>query len=188
MKKETILVALFLFPLFGFARNFHFVYLRVDESMEISEVKKQISSLKDLIQGDDFVLYYSNSKKVMEADSYDEKELFGLVGEQMTSYDITIPDEIEIISGLFEKYLQAEFDESHRLVSPLYNQITLDFITGKDFLAKGYQDEILARGILVNNLLDFDMQINFYPAGADYSFVEFDPLYKIKHKINVKSL
>lgn len=188
MKRLVLLAVFLLFAGLGFARDWHFVYLRVDKSMKPDSVKRQIEQFAPVFRQGDFVLYYSNTKREMDAQTYDEQELFGWVSEQGASYEITPYQELDTISVLLEKYFEPELDENHRVYSRRYNRLVFDFIVGKDFLDNNYLNEILARGILINGLNDVDMQINFFPFGSDYQKVELDSLYQIRHQINIKNL
>ena len=177
----------------SFAQNFHFVYLRLDNSMNIDLVKEQITKLKSEFQDGNFVLFYSNEKTAMDAKNWNEKKLFGLIGEQMASNAITIPNEIDTISDYLENYLQLGFKESEngekRLYSKKYSSMSFDFLVGNDFVKKyKYQDEILAQTIIINSLSDFNFRINFYPCGADYSDIKFDSQYSINKKVTIKNL
>lgn len=188
MKRLVLLAVFWLSASAGFARDWHFVYLRIDNAMEAGSVKRQIERFALIFRQGDFVLYYSNAKRVMDAQTYDEQELFGLVSEQMSSYDITLYQELDMISGLLEKYFEPELDENHQVYSRRYDRLVFDFIVGKDFLDKDYPNDILARSILINSLMEADMQINFYPCGSDYQRVELNSLYLIKHQINIENL
>lgn len=188
MKRLVFLTVFLLSVSLVFARDGHFIYLRIDNSMEAGLVKRQIERFAPIFRQGDFVLYYSNAKRVMDAQTYDEQELFGLVSEQMSSYDITLYQELDMISVLLEKYFELELDGNHQVYSRQYNRLVFDFIVGKDFLDKDYPNDILARGILINSLDEIDMQFNFYPCGSDYQKVELNPLYQIKHQINIANL
>ena len=172
----------------AFARDGYFIYLRIDNSMETGLIKRQIERFAPIFRQGDFVLYYSNAKQAMDAQTYDEQELFGLVSEQMSSHDITLYQELDTISALLEKYFELELDGNHQVYSRRYNRLVFDFIVGKDFLDKDYPNDLLARGILINGLNEIDMRINFYPCGSDYQKVELNPLYQIKHQINIENL
>jgi hypothetical protein len=185
MKKVAILVINLFFALSCYAKDFHFVYVRIDDSMNIEMVKDQIRILKNEFQNEDFVLYYSNYQMSMNATNYSEKELFGLINEQMSSSAITLFDEINKIGELFDRYLNVEFDENERLISTKYSQIIFNCIVGDNFVEDKYQDEVFARSILINSLNDFNLQINFYPCGAKYFDVKFSNQYNINN-INIR--
>ncbi|MDR1372929.1 MAG: hypothetical protein LBJ17_07445 [Dysgonamonadaceae bacterium] len=187
-KKIFLTIGILLVSLTISAKDFHFVYLRIDDSMDIELVKERIRDLTSEFENKDFVLYYSNHKATMDAENFSEKELLGLINEQMSSSAITLSNEVADIAEVLEKYLQAEFDENNRLVSPKYSQITLNCIVGDNFVENKYQDEVFARSIVVNSLSDFPLQINFYCCGARYSDVKFSNQYKLSKEINIKSI
>ena len=106
MKQLILLLLSVLFSTTSFASDLHFIYIRLDNSMDIEKLKTQIEKLKNSFSGDDFIVYYSNDNITMDKKSWDKNKLFGQINSQNSSIAISIPDELESISIPLEKYLQ----------------------------------------------------------------------------------
>ena len=155
------------------AIDLHFIYIRLDNSMDGEKLKTQIEKLKNSFKDSDFILYYSNEKTTMDKESWDKNKLFAKINSQNSSAAISIPDEIETISILLENQLEEES----------YSAIHFDFFVGNDFFNNNYQDMLLARMLIVNGFLKskYAVSLQYFPCGATYNSekVKFKPEYKI---------
>ena len=128
------------------------------------------------LTNDYFGLYYSNSRVIMDAENWDQSELFGLISEQMSSvYETT--EDATIISENLEKHIPFQFNNDKKLSSQKCDSLFFDFLVGNTFIENHYQEDVLARSIIISSLKDFDLQVTFYPCGADYSSLKANPLY-----------
>jgi hypothetical protein len=179
------------------AKNFHFAYIRLDHSMDNDKLKEQIHTWKDRYSHSNFVLFYSNAGKIMDTETWNERELFGLISNQSSSIAISVKDEFETLSLLLEQYLKMEIAKDNgdcrKIVSTLhYKTIFIDCFVGAGFFAGDYQNTLLAKLIFANSLnqSDFEINVSYYPCGAYYNTetVQFDPVYSINNKPNVEDL
>jgi hypothetical protein len=181
MKQITMLLISALFSTISFAKDLHFIYVRLDNSMDIEILKTQIGKLKSSFYGDNFILYYSNENTTMDNQSWDKNKLFGQISSQNSSIAISIPDELESISVPLENHLQEES----------YSAIYFDCFVGNDFFDNNFQDILLARMLIVNNLIQSKYNVSFlyYPCGATYNQekVKFNPEYNINLKTKIIS-
>jgi len=174
MKKIVILLLSVLLSTTSFSKDLHFIYIRLDNSMDPEKLKTQIEKLKNSISGNDFIVYYSNENTTMDSQSWDLDKLFGLISTQNSSIAISIPDEVESISVPLEKQLQEES----------YDSIYFDCFVGNEFFDNNFQDMLLARMLIVNSLIHSKYRISllYYPSGASYNLekIKFNPEYNIR--------
>ena len=173
MKQFIILLISVLFSATSFAKDLHFIYVRLDSSMDTEKLKTQIEKLKNSFSGSDFIMYYSNENTTMDKQSWDRNKLFGLISSQNSSIAISIPDELESISVPLENHLQEES----------YTAIHFRCFVGSEFFDKKFHDMLLARMLIVNSLLQsvYSVSIQYYPCGASYNQekIKFNPEYNI---------
>jgi len=173
MKQLIVLLISVLFSTTSFAKDLHFIYVRLDNSMDTEKLKAQIEKLKTGFSGSDFILYYSNENTTMVNQSWDRNKLFGQISSQNSSIAISIPDELESISVPLEKHLQEES----------YSAVYFDCFVGNEFFDNNFQDTLLASMLIVNSLLQskYNVSILYYPCGAAYNRekIKFNPEYNI---------
>jgi hypothetical protein len=195
MKKKLLLLLLVLFSASAFAKEFHFIYIRLDHSMDKDVLKEEIMKLKSEYANSDFVLFYSNEKVVMDTETWDEKELSGLISHQISTLAISVSEELEFISELLGKYLQLEIVKDtfglKKIVSKLdYDLINFDCFVGDDFFNNDYQNSLLSRMLFVNSLNQegFNVDIFYYVCGASYDkeTIKFNSQYTIKKEPKIK--
>jgi len=181
MKQLIIIFISVLFSITSFAKDLHFIYVRLDISMDTEKIKTQIEKLVPSISGNDFILYYSNENTTMDERSWDRNKLFGLISGQNSSIAISIPDELENISVPLEKQLQRES----------YNAVVFDCFVGDNFFDNDFQDMLLARMLIVNGLIPskYSISIRYYPCGASYNQekTRFNPEYNINFTTKIIS-
>jgi len=174
MKQSIIILISVLFSTTSFAKDLHFIYVRLDNSMDSEKLKTQIEKLKTGFSDNDFILYYSNENTTMDEQSWDRNKLFGQISGQNSSIAISIPDELENISAPLEKQLQRES----------YSAVIFDCFVGDNFFDNDFQDMLLARMLIVNGLIQskYTVSIWYYPCGATYNQekIKFNPEYNIK--------
>jgi len=173
MKQFIILLISILFSATSFAKDLHFIYVRLDYSMDTEKLKAQIEKLKTGFSDSDFIVYYSNENTTMDKQSWDRNKLFGQISSQNSSIAISIPDEIESISIPLEKQLQEES----------YSAVYFDCFVGNEFFEKKFQDSLLARMLIVNSLIQskYSVSLQYYPCGATYTEkkIKFNTEYNI---------
>jgi len=173
MKQLIVLFISILFSATSFAKDLHFIYIRLDFSMDTEKLKAQIEKLKNSFTSDDFILYYSNENTTMDQQSWDRNKLFGQISSQNSSIAISIPDELESISVPLEKQLQEES----------YSAVFFNCFVGNEFLDKKFQDTLLARMLIVNSLTQskYSVSLMYYPCGATYNEkqIKFNSEYSI---------
>jgi len=173
MKKLIILLISVLYSTTSFAGDLHFIYVRLDNSMNTEILKTQIEKLKNSFSGSDFILYYSNENTTMDKQSWDRNMLFGQISSQNSSIAISIPDELESISVPLEKQLQEE----------TYNAVYFDCFVGNEFFDKNFQNLLFARMLIVNSLMQskYSVSLQYYPCGATYKEkqIKFNSEYNI---------
>jgi len=181
MKQMIVLIMSVMFSATSFAKDLHFIYVRLDNSMNPEILKAQIEKLIDSFSGSDFIMYYSNENTTMDKRSWDKNKLFGQISNQNSSIAISIPDEIESISVPLEKHLQEES----------YSNIYFNCFVGNDFFEKKFQDVLLARMLIVNSLLrsKYQVSLHYYPCGAIYNEkqIKFSPEYNINLTVKIIS-
>ncbi|GHU79754.1 hypothetical protein FACS1894145_4580 [Bacteroidia bacterium] len=181
MKHLTVLLISILFSAVSFAKDLHFIYIRLDNSMDTEILETQIEKLKTGFANSDFVLYYSNENTTMDKQSWDSNNLFSLINAQNSSIAISIPDEIENISLPLENQLQEES----------YSTIYFDCFVGSSFFDNNYQDMLLARMLLVNSLIqsEYEVSLRYFPCGAAYTAqkTKFNSEYNIHLKTKIIS-
>ena len=134
MKRLIILLISVLVSATSFAKDLHFIYIRLDNSMDTEKLKTQIEKLKNKFNGN-FIVYYSNENTTMDQQSWDRNKLFGQISSQNSSIAISIPDEIESISIPLEKQLQEES----------FSSVCFYCFVGNEFFDKNFQNILLAR-------------------------------------------
>ena len=173
MKQLTILLICVLFSATSFAKDLHFIYIRLDNSMDREKLKTQIEKLKTGFSDNDFIVYYSNENTTMDKQSWDRNQLVGLINSQNSSIAISIPDELENISVPLEKQLQEES----------YTTVYFECFVGNEFFNNNFQDMLIARMLIVNSLLqsEYSVLLQYYPCGATYNRekITFNPEYNI---------
>ena len=173
MKQLIILLISALLSTTSFAQDLHFIYVRLDNSMDTEKLKAQIEKLKDSFSGSDFIVYYSNENTTMNKQSWDKNKLFGLINSQNSSIAISIPDELESISVPLEKQLQEGS----------YSAVYFNCFVGSEFFDNNFQDMLLARMLIVNSLIQsqYNVSLQYYPCGATYNQekIKFNPEYNI---------
>jgi len=173
MKRLIILIISVFFSTTSFAKDLHFLYVRLDNSMDTEKLKAQIETLKDSFSSNDFIVYYSNENTTMDKRSWDGNKLFGQISSQNSSIAISIPDELESISVPLEKHLQEES----------YSAIYFECFVGNEFFDNHFQDMLFARMLIVNSLVQstYNVLLQYYPCGATYNqeTIKFNPEYNI---------
>ena len=173
MKQFIILLISALLSTTSFSKDLHFIYARLDNSMETEILKTQIEKLINSFSDGNFIVYYSNENTTMDKRSWDVNILFEQIGTQNSSVAISIPDELENISVPLEDHLQ----------SASYDAIYFYCFVGSDFFDNNFQNELLARMLTVNNLLqsNYHLSLSYYPCGAAYNSnkTKFNPEYNI---------
>ena len=173
MKQLITLLISAVFSVTSFAKDLHFVYVRLDNSMNTETLKTQIEKLKTGFSGSDFIVYYSNENTTMDKQSWDRNKLFGQINSQNSSIAISIPDELESISVPLEKQLQRE----------TYSAVYFDCFVGSEFFDNNFQDMLLARMLIVNGLIqsEYSVSLLYYPCGVTYSQekIKFNSEYNI---------
>ena len=173
MKKLLIMLIGVSFLSTSFAKDLHFIYVRLDNSMDTEKLKAQIEKLKNSFSDGEFIVYYSNENTTMDKQSWDKNKLFGQISSQNSSIAISIPDELESISVPLENQLQEES----------YSAVYFDCFVGDEFFENNFQDQLLARMLIVNSLLQskYSVSIQYYPSGATYKQekIKFNPEYNI---------
>jgi len=181
MKQVIIFLISVLFSVNSFAGDLHFIYIRLDHSMDTEILKTQIEKVNAGFSGSDFIVYYSNGNTTMNNQSWDKNKLFGLISSQNSSIAISIPDELENISVPLEKQLQ---DES-------YNAIYFDCFVGSEFFDNDFQNTLLARMLIINSLVQskYSISLQYYPCGATYNQdkIKFNPEYNMNIKTKIIS-
>ena len=180
MKQLIILLISVLVSATSFAKDLHFIYVRLDNSMDTEMLKAQIEKLKTGLSGSDFILYYSNEITTMNNQSWDRDKLFEQINSQNSSIAISIPDELENISVPLERQLQRES----------YSATHFHFFVGNEFFNNDFQDTILARMLIVNSLIQskYDVSLQYYPGGATYRQEKnINPEYNINLKTKIIS-
>jgi len=182
MKQLIILLISVLFAVASYANSLHFVYVRLDNSMNTETLKKQIEKLKNSFSDSDFIVYYSNESTAMDKQSWDRNKLFGQINSQNSSLAVSIPDELENISVHLENYLH----------SASYNDVTFHFFVGNEFFNNSHQDMLLARLLIVNSLTQpkYSVTLQYYPCGATYNQekMKFNPEYNINLQTKIISV
>jgi len=176
MKHFIILLISILFSVSCCAQELHFIYVRLDISLMDAELlQEQIEKLKNSFSDSDFIVYYSNENTTMNRFSWDQDLLFGQINRQNSSIAISIPDECENISVPLEQHLQEK----------TYNNLYFHCFVSSDFLNCNYQDEILARVLITNSLIQpkYSIFIHYYPCGASYTYEKTK--FKSEYNINV---
>ena len=173
MKQLVLFFVSVLFSVTSFAKDLHFIYIRLDNSMDTEKLKTQIEKLKTGLSGGDFIVYYSNENTTMDKQSWDKNQLFRQISSQNSSIAISIPDELENISVPLEEQLQKES----------YSTIVFDCFVGNEFFDNNFQNTLIARMLIVNGLLKskYNVSLLYYPCGATYNQekIKFNPEYNI---------
>lgn len=194
-KKLFIIVVAVFLSLSCFTKDFHFVYIRLDNSMDKDIFKEQIVKLKTTFTNSDFVLFYSNAEIVMDVQTWNQQELFGLISNQSSSVAVSVFDELENISVLLEKYLQMEIIEDDFGMKQIkskfdYESISFDCFIGEEFFDNDKQNSLFARMLFANSLnqQNYNVDIFYYPCGANYTdeIVKFNSQYSINKKSEIK--
>lgn len=179
------------------ANDFHFAYIRIDNSMDNDLVKEQIHRWKERYSKDKFVLFFSNSGKTMDAENWNESELFGLISNQSSSISISVKDELETLSILLEKYLKLEISQDDngflRVVSTLkYKSLSFDNFVGNSYFLNDHHNVLLSKLLITNSLnkTDFAVDVFYYPCGAGYEekTIQFNSTYSIRTKPYIETL
>ena len=173
MKQFLIILISVFFSTTSFANDLHFIYVRLDNSMDSEKLKAQIEKRINSFSGSDFIVYYSNENTTMDNQSWDRNKLFGQISSQNSSISISIPDELESISVPLEQQLQAES----------YSAVCFHCFVGSEFFDNNYQNMLIARMLIVNSLIQsaYSVSIQYYPSGATYNQEKttFSPEYNI---------
>ena len=181
MKQFIILLVSVLVSTTSFAKDLHFIYVRLDNSMDTEKLKAQIEKLKTGFSDGDFILYYSNENTTMDKQSWDRNKLFEQISGQNSFIAISIPDELENISVPLEKLLQRES----------YSAVYFECFVGSEFFDNNFQDTLLARMLIVNSLTEseYNVSLRYYPSGATYNRekIKFNPEYNINLKTTIIS-
>ena len=179
MKQLLILLISVLVSTTSFAKDLHFIYIRLDNSMDTEKLKAQIEKLKDGFSDGDFIVYYSNENTTMDKQSWDRNKLFEQISSQNSSIAISLPDELENISVPLEKLLQRES----------YSAVYFECFVGSEFFDNNFQDTLLARMLIVNSLIqsEYPVSLRYYPGGAAYNRekIKFNPEYNINLKTTI---
>lgn len=195
---RTVLIVCML-SLFGAisAKDLHFAYIRIDNSMDNDLIKEQLNKWEERYSNDDFVVYYSNSGKTMNASNWNKNELFQLISNQSSSISISIIDELETLSQLLEKHLKMDISEDkngfrHITSTSNYESISFDNFVGESYFSNDYHNILLSKLIIVNSLnqTNFSVDVFYYPCGADYEekTIQFNSAYSINTKPNIETL
>ena len=182
MKKFIIILVSVLFSATSFAKDLHFIYIRLDNrSMNTEKLKAQIEKLKNGFSGSDFIVYYSNENTTMDKQSWDKNILFGQISNQTSSIAISIPDEVESISVPLENHLREKS----------YSAVYFECFVGNDFFDNNFQNVLFARMLIVNSLLQskYSVSFRYYPCGAtcNQEKIKFNPEYNINLKPKIIS-
>ncbi len=173
-----------------FARDFQFVYIRFDNSMSKSQLLQTITNLKNTFSdSEEFIIYYSNAQIIMDARSWNEADLYGIIMEQMSYSAISIPDETEKISELLEKYLKLNFEgqgiNKKVLSQENFSTIKFNLLVGSEFVFSKNPNGLLARVFITNSLnkSNIDLNLCYYPCGSVYTEndLQFNSLYQLNN-------
>lgn len=163
--------------------------------MDKDLLKEEILQLKNSFEGkSDYALFYSNAKEIMDMQSWNQQNLFGLISNQSSSVAFSVFEELDAISVMIEKYLQMEIsedDNGYKMISSKleYESISFDCFVGDNFFDNNQQNTLIARMLFANSLnqQNFNVDVFYYPCGALYSdeTIKFDSKYSINNKTEI---
>lgn len=192
MKKSLIFIILFV-HFFGFAysKDFHFIYVAVDKTIQYELLNYKLSQLIGEIdkKGEDFVLFYSNAYPKLVVDKVSEIESVKLQIANIATYTAIDPfDELSQFISIFQEKevckVEKDTTVNQLTVKPLgmYHSIVFDVFVGNTFFKQGFHNSLLAKFLFASDLhhKDFNVDIIYYNSSTivlDLAMVKFNELY-----------
>jgi hypothetical protein len=155
------------------AKDFHFVYIALDNTMDFSQVNQKLNSLKNQIRNnnEDFILLFSNSyPKTITSKLNEIDDIQREIANTASFTAIDVPEELNIFLKIFEDnevcQVVRDTTENKLRIMPKgdYKAISLDFFVGDDFFDSDYNNNLLAKFLFASDLQlkDFNVDIYYY--------------------------
>lgn len=117
----------------------HFMYIQQDNSVSTSKLITEINCCMSQYQKEKYVVYYSDVKPmVMDQTNYNWSYLENAISTQNSTVSISTLKELNSVSEILERYN--------------YSEIDLHCFVGSEFFENGYQNSLIARLLIVNEL------------------------------------
>lgn len=192
MKKALILI-IFVVHFVGcvYSKDFHFIYIVVDKTMQYELINDKLSKLIYEIdnEGEDFVLLYSNAYPKLVVDKVSEIESIKLQIANIATYTAIDPsDELSKFVSIFQDKeickVEKDTTDNQLSIKPLgmYHSIVFDVFVGDSFFKQGFHNSLLAKFLFASDLhlKDFNVDIIYYNSSSillDLTKVKFNELY-----------
>lgn len=176
MKKTIFIILSVLFVAFSpkaqGQKTLYVGYVCQDESVSVDRMIKNIQDFVRQHKNDDFVILYNDNTKtlVMDNKTINESELVSKIRIRNSTIYINSTKELEILSETYEKYL------------PSHTATSINFFVGKDFFTDKYHTSLVARFLLINNILSNNRNtLTYYLCGdgITHDDIAFDKKYDI---------
>jgi len=159
-----ILMALFSFLLSVKSQNFHFIYIRLDGSMDYSIVAQKLKSLTTDIEknNEKFVALFSNSTPAMSAATISEvQDIINEFSITSSFMAIDVNEELKEWLNTFENNKLFKMN-GDKIVLTHYSSITFEMFVGYRFFETEMQNHLLSKFLFASDLQSNNTTVNYY--------------------------
>ena len=174
--KKTVFVILSMFfsalpPIAHGQKTLYIGYVCQDESVSVDRMIRNIQNFVKQHKNDDFVLLYNDNTStiVMDNKNYNESKLFGMIRTRNSTIYISADNELEALSNAYDKYLKSK-----------HTATSINFFVGKDFFADRYNSSLVARFLIINDIMSNNRNtLTYHLCGDDITNTDiaFDKKY-----------
>ena len=188
MKKLLIfLIALFSFLSAAMSQDFHFIYIRLDASMDYSVVTDKLNVLTSNIgkNNEKFVALFSNEKMVATAigEVQEIKNKFSTTASFMA---IVANDELDALLNVWEDNEVCRLNNGKIVLKNNVASIAFDMFVGDAFVETGMQNHILAKFLYTSDLQSENVVINYYNSSKlTEDKIQFNEIYQ-KNNVQIQ--
>jgi len=164
MKKLLIfLITLFSLCSAALSQDFHFIYIRLDASMDYSVVAKKLNTLTGNIEKHNgkFVALFSNDKTVATTKS-EMQEILNKFSTTSSYMAIVSSAELDAWMNVFEDNEVCRMNNGEIAFKSNIASIAFDMFVGNEFVETGMQNHILAKFLYASGLQSENVVINYY--------------------------
>ena len=166
MKKLLIfLITLFSFCSAAMSQDFHFIYIRLDASMDYSVVAKKLDTLTGNIEknNEKFVVLFSNETPKMVATAMGEvQEIKNKFSTTSSFMSIVANDELDALLNVWENNDVCRMNNGKIVLRNNVASIAFDMFVGDEFVEREMQNHILAKFLYASDLQNENVVINYY--------------------------
>lgn len=165
MKKILlIIIALFTFVLSAISQEYHFIYIRLDASMDYSTVTIKLNALTSDIEKNKgkFVVLFSNTSPKMVATTTSDVQEITKEFSTTSFMTIELNEELDAWLNILENNEICSMVNGKIALSNNVSSVAFNMFVGDEFVEAGMQNHLLAKFLYASDLHNSNININYY--------------------------